>query len=85
MQQDGQINHVVVSVGGWRTDGPLSTVSTETYQKVVSEFTLPHFNCYKTFVKILSQQPKSTYTMITGTATHFCKIFFLLELLIEIV
>ena len=67
LQQEGHINHVVVSVGGWRTDGPLSTVPLDVYQKTVAEFTLPHFNCYKSFVKILSQQPKSTYTMITGT------------------
>lgn len=65
-RQKGQINHVIVSVGGWRTDGPLSTLSTEAYQKSVADLTLPHFNCYRAFIKTLSQQPKSTYMMITG-------------------
>lgn len=66
VKKEGQINHVVVSVGGWRTDGLLSSLSTEKYLKGVTDLTLPHFVCYKTFAPLLAKQPKSTYTFITG-------------------
>lgn len=64
--QEGKLNHVVVSIGGWRTDGNLSTVSVDTYQKALIDMTLPHFVCYKTFAKGLSETPNSTYTFVTG-------------------
>lgn len=66
IKTEGKLNHVVVSVGGWRTDGKLSTVSVDSYERALRELTLPHFVCYKTFSQYLSQTPKSTYTMITG-------------------
>lgn len=66
LRKDGQINHVVASIGGWRTDGKLSTVSAVNFQIGLKDLLLPHFNCYKTFSKILSETPKSTYTFITG-------------------
>ena len=66
INKEGKINHVIVSVGGWRTDGKLSTVSVDTYEKAVRDMTLPHFVCYKTFSGYLSQQPKSSYMMITS-------------------
>jgi len=64
--KEGQINHVVAAIGGWRTDGNLSNVSVETYQKAINDMTLPHLVCYKTFAKHLSEKPNSTYTFVTG-------------------
>ena len=67
LRLDGQLNHVVASCGGgWRTDGPLSDLSVEQYTKVLTDYTLPHFICFKTFAKQLAQTPNSTYMFITG-------------------
>lgn len=77
LRKDGQLNHVVASMGGWRTDGNLSTVTVENYQKGIQDLTLPHFVCYRTFSKLLSETPKSTYTFITGGRTKIFVIFLL--------
>ncbi len=67
LSKDGKINHVVSSIGGgWRTDGKLSALPIETYQKVLLDYTLPHLVCYKTFANLLSQSPKSSYIFVTG-------------------
>lgn len=66
LRKEGKLNNVVVSVGGWRTDGKLSTVSVDNYETALRDMTLPHFVCYKTFTKLLSEQPKSSYVFITG-------------------
>lgn len=66
IKTDGKLNHVVASIGGWRSDGNLSTLKPENFQKTLTDLTLPHFVCYRTFAKYLSEQPNSTYTFITG-------------------
>ncbi len=66
LNREGKLNHVVASIGGWRTDGLLGQLSVDNYQKAVQEMTLPHFVCYKTFAKLLSEKPNSTYTFIAG-------------------
>lgn len=66
LNRDKQLNHVVASIGGWRTNGPLSQVKLADYKATLDYLTLPHFVVYKTFVKHLSQTPKSTYTLVTG-------------------
>jgi NAD(P)-dependent dehydrogenase (short-subunit alcohol dehydrogenase family) len=66
LNKEGKINHVISSIGGWRTDGKLSSVSSSDFVKILTENTLPHVNCYRTFSKVLSEQPKSTYTFISG-------------------
>lgn len=63
---DGQLNHLVASMGGWRTDGPLSTLSVDNYLNGMKELTLPHIVVYKTFSKLLSETPNSSYIFITG-------------------
>ena len=74
LRKDGKLNHVVVSVGGWRTDGKLSTVSVHDYETAVRDMTLPHFVCYRTFSKLLSETPKSTYTFITGRKINYTEL-----------
>lgn len=74
IQKDGQLNHVVASIGGWRTEGNLSTVPVETYQQALTDMTLPHFVTYRTFAKMLSEKPNSTYTFVTGGSADV-KIF----------
>ena len=66
LRKEGKINHVVASIGGWRTDGKLSTVTVDQYVKGSHDMTVPHFVCYKTFAKLLSEKPNSTYTFIAG-------------------
>ena len=66
LRKEGKLDHVVVSVGGWRQDGKLSAVSVDNYETAIREMTLPHFVCYRTFSKLLSETPKSSYTFITG-------------------
>jgi NAD(P)-dependent dehydrogenase (short-subunit alcohol dehydrogenase family) len=66
LKREGALNHVIASIGGWRTDGNLSTLNLDQYKKAVDDMTVPHFNCYKAFVPHLSAQAKSTYTFITG-------------------
>jgi NAD(P)-dependent dehydrogenase (short-subunit alcohol dehydrogenase family) len=68
LKKEGKLNHVIVSVGGWRTDGKLSTVSVDTYEAAVRDMTLPHFICYKTFSQLLSENAKSSYTFVTSGA-----------------
>lgn len=74
LRKDGQLNHVVASIGGWRADPKLSELSVDTYEKAIQDHTLPHFICYKTFSKLLSEKPKSTYTFVTGGSADM-KIF----------
>lgn len=66
LRAEGKLNHVVASIGGWRTDGKLSTLTIDQYQKGLKEMTLPHMTCYRTFSKLLSETPNSTYTFVTG-------------------
>ena len=65
IKKDGKLNHVVASIGGWRTIGNLSTLSPEVFQKEFSDLTLPHFICYRTFAKYLSENPLSSYTFVS--------------------
>ena len=64
LKKDGKINHVVASIGGWRTNGNLSTLTPEVFQKELTDLTLPHFVCFKTFAKYLSENPQSSYTFV---------------------
>jgi hypothetical protein len=66
LKEHGQLDHVVTSIGGWRTDGPLSNLTVSEYQKALQEMTLPHFVVYRTFANLLNQRPNSTYTFVTG-------------------
>jgi len=70
IKTDGKLNHVITSIGGWRLNGPLSTVTVEDYKKTLEYLTLPHFIVYRTFAKHLastsSPQAKNSYTFITG-------------------
>lgn len=66
LSTDGQLNHLVASMGGWRADGPLSTLTVENYLNGMKELTLPHFVVYRTFSKLLSETPNSSYIFITG-------------------
>lgn len=66
LRTDGQLNHVVASIGGWRTDGPLSSVTVADYKQALEDMTLPHFVCYRTFARLLAEKPNSTYTFVTG-------------------
>jgi hypothetical protein len=50
LKEHGQSDHVVTSIGGWRTDGPLSNLTVSEYQKPLQEMTLPHFAVHRTFV-----------------------------------
>lgn len=74
IQKDGQLNHVVASIGGWRTEGNLSTVPVNTYEQALKDMTLPHFVTYRTFAKMLAEKPNSTYTFVTGGSADV-KIF----------
>ena len=74
LKLDGKINHVVSSVGGWWEEGTLTETSLAEYKKIIDDATLSHFVVFKTFGKILSETPNSTYTFISGgsgEATHF--------------
>ena len=66
LKKDGKLNHVVSCFGGWQEHGPLSTLSLKDYKAAVDYYTVPHFLMYKTFAKILSETPKSTFTSIQG-------------------
>lgn len=67
LKQEGKINHVVSSLGGWWQKGTLSHQSLDEYRKIIDDSATSHFIVYKTFSKILSETPNSTYTFITGT------------------
>jgi hypothetical protein len=66
LKVDGKLNNVVTSIGGWTTNGPLSTVSQIDYEKTLRSLTLAHFLVYKTFAKYLSENPNSTYTFVNS-------------------
>ena len=68
LRKEGKLNNVVVSVGGWRTDGKLSTVSVDNYETALRDMTLPHFVCYKTFTKLLKTltNVKNLYKTLTN-------------------
>lgn len=66
LKEHGQLNHVIASIGGWRTDGPLSTLTVSEYKKAMEDMTLPHFVVYRTFADVLTQTPNSTYIFVTG-------------------
>merc|ERR1712127_62249 len=69
--KDGQLNHVVSSIGGgFRQDGKLSTLSVDTFNAVMYHYTVPHFVVYKTFAPDLAKTPQSTYTFVTGGSTE---------------
>jgi NAD(P)-dependent dehydrogenase (short-subunit alcohol dehydrogenase family) len=66
LTQDKKINHVFSSLGGWWMKGYLSDQSVDEYMTVHRDMVLGHFIVYKTFAKVLAEQPGSTYTFITG-------------------
>ena len=66
LQKDGKLNHVVVTIGAWREDAPLSELSVKDYKAILDYLTIPHLLVYKTFARLLSETPKSTFTFIEG-------------------
>lgn len=51
--------------GGWWQKGKLSDQSLEEFISKGNDYLTSHFLVYKTFAKVLAQQPGSTYTFIT--------------------
>lgn len=45
--------------------GNLSTVAPEVFQKELNDLVIPHVVCYRTFIKHLSQNQKSSYTFVS--------------------
>jgi hypothetical protein len=43
----------------------LSTVAPEVFQKELNDLVIPHVVCYRTFIKHLSKNQKSSYTFVS--------------------
>lgn len=52
--------------GGWWMKGKLSDQSLDEFNTVMKSAVSSHFIVYKTFAKLLAQNPNSTYTFING-------------------
>lgn len=51
----------------------MSDQSLEEFFSIITDYPASHFVVYKTFAKILSAEPKSTFTFITGGSGEECE------------
>ncbi|MQA83661.1 MAG: SDR family oxidoreductase [Streptosporangiales bacterium] len=67
LDEAGDLDAVVASVGGWWQGGDLVDVDTATWRRVLDDNLTTHFVLARTFVPVLRERA-STYLMITGDA-----------------
>ncbi len=67
----GPLDAVVASLGRWWQGQPLADVPLETWQKVLHDGLTAHFIAARTFLPLLADRPRASYTFINGGAAEF--------------
>lgn len=68
LAEAGQLDAVVVSVGGWWQGTHLVDTDPDTWHRVVDANLTTHFSVARAFLPVLQQRPGASYLMIVGDA-----------------
>ncbi len=69
---NGKVNHVVSSCGAWWQGGTLSTVPLDEFNAQLANLITGHFLLYKHLIGLVTDEPSSSFTFITGAAGQYC-------------
>lgn len=67
----GRLDSVIVALGGWWTGNlPLTELSMDVWQQYLESNLTSHFVAAKTFLPVLANQDRSSYTLLGGSAAE---------------